>query len=120
MKKSQTTTKTQPQKKENKEKDKVKSKEIKKDAKENPKDKKKVQPEEDEFDYYTEEEIASLDKFHVFTDHKFEDDEIYDVMQKFNNDEELIKNELKEMLKVLNKGDEFNWTEIGKSKNILY
>ena len=120
MKKSQPTTKTQPQKKDTKDKDKGKSKEIKKDTKENPKDKKNIPPDDEDVEFFTEEEIALLDKYHDFSDHKFEDDEIYDLMQKFNNDEELIKNEIKEMLKVLNKGDEFNWTEIGKSKNIFY
>ena len=37
-------------------------------------------------------------------------------MQKFNNDEELIKNELKERLKDFLKGDEFDWVEIGESE----
>ena len=45
----------------------------------------------------------------------FQDDEIYDIMIKFNNDEDLIKNELNEMLKEFKRGDEFSWTEIGKS-----
>ena len=40
--------------------------------------------------------------------------EIYDVMVKFHNDEEMIKNELKQMMKDFSKGDEYNWTEIGK------
>ena len=35
-------------------------------------------------------------------------------MIKFNNDYELIKNELKEMLKILKRGDKYNWTEISK------
>ena len=48
--------------------------------------------------------------------HKFIDEEIYDIMQKFNNDEELIKNELKERLKDFLKGDEFDWVEIGESE----
>jgi hypothetical protein len=117
MKKTKQTN-DQPQTK-NKAKDKDKSKDAKKEQKENPKDK-KVQPEEEEYDYFTPEEIALLDKFHEFSEKKFSDDEIYEVMLKFNNDEELIKNELKEMLKILSKGDEFNWTEIGKSKKIFF
>ena len=51
---------------------------------------------------------------------EFEDDEIYDVMVRFNNDEELIKNEINEMLKQLKRGDEFDWTEIGKSNSIYF
>ena len=50
------------------------------------------------------------------TENNFVDDEIYDVMVKFKNDEELIENELKEMLKELKRGEEYGWTEIGKSK----
>jgi len=103
-------------------------KEISKDSakgkqqneKKDPKKDKKEQPPEEEFDYYTPEEIILLDKFHEFTQHKLDDDEIYEVMVKFNFDEELIKNELLEILKVFSKGDEFNWTEIGKSEYIYF
>ena len=91
----------------NKKLDKKRQREYKKRYKEKEVD------EEEEF--YTPEEIELLDKFHDFTSHRFEDDEIYDIMLKFNNNEELIKNELNEMLKVLRRGDEYNWTEIGKS-----
>ena len=87
-------------------------------AKDNPKENKKDKKEkvvDEEEDFYTPEEIVLLDKFHDFTSHKFEDDEIYEVMLKFNNNEELIQNELNEMLKEIKRGDEYNWTEIGKS-----
>jgi len=94
-----------------KEKEKDKDKDNPKDSK---KDKKSKEVDEEE-EFYTPEEIELLDKFHDFTSHRFEDDEIYDIMLKFNNNEELIKNELNEMLKVLKRGDEYNWTEIGKS-----
>lgn len=100
-----------------KEKNKQKAKENEKD---NKKDKKKVEEESDSEEYYTEEEIKMLDKFHLLSENKFTDDEIYDVMVRFNNDEELIKNEINEMLKVFKRGDEFNWTEIGKSNSIFF
>ena len=88
---SQASKVQEPKKETNKGKDKEKSK---KGQKEKPKEKKELIPEE-EYDFYTPEEIALLDKFHEFSNHKFIDEEIYDIMQKFNNDEELIKNELK-------------------------
>ena len=75
-----------------KEKNKQKEKENEKD---NKKDKKKVEEESDSEEYYTEEEIKMLDKFHLLSENKFTDDEIYDVMVRFNNDEELIKNRKK-------------------------
>ena len=97
-------------------KDKKEKKEKSKEKeKENKKDNKKAQESESEDSYYTPEEIVLLDKFHDFSGHKFDDNDIYEVMLKFKNDEELIKNELKEMLKVFKKGDEYTWTEIGKS-----
>ena len=71
-------------------------------------------------EYYTEEEIKMLDKFHALSENKFTDDEIYDVMVRFNKDEELIKNEINQMLKEMKRGDEFNWTEIGKSNSIFF
>lgn len=100
-----------------KEKNKQKEKDKEKDKKQ---DKKKVQEESDSEEYFTEEEIKMLDKFHSLSENKFSDDEIYDLMVRFNNDEELIKNEIKEMLKVMRRGDEFNWTEIGKSNSIFF
>ena len=66
-------------------------------------------------EYYTKDEIKLLDKYHDFSGHKFDDEEIYEVIIRFNYDDELIKNEIKEMLKDLERGEEYNWTEIGKS-----
>ena len=97
-----------------------KNEKVKDKQKEKEKEKEKEQKQEESEEFYTEEELKRLDKFHEFSEKKFSDDEIYEVMLKFNNDEELIKNELKEMLKILSKGDEFNWTEIGKSKKIFF
>ena len=82
--------------------------------KENEKEK-KIEESDSEESYYTPEEIILLDKLHEFSEHKFEDDDIYEIMIKYNNDEELNKNEIKEMLKELKRGAEFSWTEIGKS-----
>ncbi len=105
-----------------KEKDKTKDKEKgKPKEKENQKDNKKekqVKKEESDSEesYFTPEEITLLDKYHDFSGHKFEDDEIYEIMLKHKNNEDMIKNELNEMLKELKRGEEYSWTEIGKSK----
>lgn len=95
-----------------------KGKEIQKE-KEKQKSK-KAQESDSEEDYYTEEEMKLLDKFHKLTNHNFIDEEIYDVMMNLNNDEELILNELNERLKVLKRGEEYGWTEIGKSNSIIF
>lgn len=116
MKKSKS-SKAPTQKKEN---SKENTKEKQQNEKKDPKKNKKEQPPEEEYEYYTKEEMDLLDRLHEFTQYKFDDGEIYDVVVKYNFDEELIKIELLEMLKVLSKGDEFNWTEIGKSKYIYF
>ena len=107
MKKDQSTKVQKDKKDQEKQEGKEKQKE---------KENKKVQESDSEEDYYTEEEMKLLDKFHKMSENHFIDDEIYDLMIKFNNDEELIKNELKEMLKQLKRDKEYAaWTEIGKS-----
>ena len=112
MKKSQT-SKEDPKKKSNA-KDKPKEKQKKEQNVPNKENKKDSLDEDVEV--YTREEIELLDKMHEFSNNKFVDDEIYEVMIKFHNDEEMIKNELKQMMKDFSKGDEYNWTEIGKSE----
>ena len=67
-------------------------------------------------EYYTEEEIKKLDEFHGQTEHKFLDEEIYELMQKYKNDDEAILNELKEQLKERKRGEQFDWKPVGKSK----
>jgi len=112
MKKAQSNKPQKDKKEKDKEKSKVEEKQLEKENKKN----KKEQESDSEESFYTEEEIRLLDKFHEMTENNFVDDEIYDVMVKFKNDEELIENELKEMLKELKRGEEYGWTEIGKSK----
>lgn len=68
---------------------------------------------------YTQEEIEALDFYQEFSKNIFEDEEIYELMQRFNNDENKIKEELEEMIKIANKGEEYKWHEVGKSKNIF-
>lgn len=77
--------------------------------------KEKQKPKQAVDDYYTKEEIKRLDKFHDETEHKFEDDEIYELMLKYKDDDDAILNELKEQLKERKKGEEYQWQSIGKS-----
>ncbi len=112
MKKNESTKVKNSKKEKEKINDKEKPKEVEKA--------KKIEESDSEESYYTPEEIILLDKLHEFSEHKFDDDDLYNVMIKFNNDEELIKNEIKEMLKELKRGAEFTWTEIGKSNYIFF
>lgn len=69
---------------------------------------------------YTREEIEELDKWQEYTDHQFEDDELYEVITKYKYNQGYIKEELDQMLKDLKKGDEYGWHTVGKSKINLF
>ena len=71
--------------------------------------------EETNDNYYTKEEMERLDAFHNQTDGKFDDEEIYDLMEKYKQDDEVILNELKEQLKERERDVEYEWQEVGKS-----
>ena len=64
--------------------------------------------------FYTKEEIELLDYFHDETKHKFEDEEVYELMEKYKNDKELVLNELNELLKQRKRGGDYDWQEVGK------
>ena len=64
--------------------------------------------------FYSKEEIELLDYFHDETNHKFEDEEVYDLMEKYKNDKELILQELNELLKQRKRGGDYDWQEVGK------
>ena len=66
-------------------------------------------------DEYTKEEIKRLDYFHDQTEKRFDDDEVYELMLKYNDDDEAILNELNERLKEKKRGAEFDWQPVGKS-----
>ena len=84
-------------------------------TKEKPKEKPKEKKEESNEEFYTPEEIERLDKFHAKTDKFFDDDEIYELMEKYKADDEAILNELNERLKQRQRGAEYEWNEVGKS-----
>ena len=68
------------------------------------------------YDFYTDKEIELLDKYKYYCNSKFEDNEIYDLMVRFKNDDIKIKEELDYMMRDLNRGDEFQW-HLPKTKN---
>ena len=55
---------------------------------------------------YTQEEIKKLDYYQDYSNHLLDDDE-------------KIKEELDELIKIANKGEEYQWHEVSKSKNIF-
>ena len=78
----------------------------------------KPKEKEDSNEYFTKEEIERLDKFHDATEHKFDDSEVYELMEKYKNDDEAILNELKEQLKERKRGDSFEWKDVGKNGKV--
>jgi hypothetical protein len=61
-----------------------------------------------EEEYFTKEEEKRIDKIHEKTGHKFDDDEVYELMQKYKNNDEAVINELNE------RGETHEWEDIGK------
>ena len=71
-------------------------------------------------DVYTPEEIKKLDEIHELTEKKFTDDEVYELMLKYKNNNEEILKELQEQLKERKRGEEYEWREVGKSNLTIF
>ena len=69
---------------------------------------------------YTKEELEALDYYQKYSGKIFDDDEIYQLMVRFENNETKIKEELDEMKKIASKGEEYQWHEVTKSKLISF
>jgi hypothetical protein len=68
---------------------------------------------------YTEKELEYLDRYKDMTGDLMDDEELYEIITKFNFDDYRIKKEVNELLKIIKKrGEEYSWTKIenGKSK----
>jgi hypothetical protein len=79
----------------------------------------KVAQEDDSVEEYTERELEYIDRYKEITGNEMEDEEIYDIILKYNFDDSRIKREIEEQMKLIwKKGEEYGWTKIenGKSK----
>ena len=92
-----------------------KGKNKKSQMKPKPKEEKKEKEPEPQDNVYTKEEIKRLDEFHAQTENKFDDDEVYELMLKYKDNDEEILRELQEQLKERKRGEEYEWREVGKS-----
>jgi hypothetical protein len=82
----------------------------------------KLSLKDESFEEYTQQEIQYLDRYKEYSNNHFDDEELYDIITKYNFDDERIERELSDMLKLINKkGDEYGWkvVEKGKSNNYL-
>ena len=80
----------------------------------------KTNKEDSETEEYTPEEIKKLDYYQEQTNYVLDDDDIYELMCKYGDNEEKILYDLKELEKEANRGEEYQWHEVGKSKLNLY
>lgn len=74
---------------------------------------------EESYEEYTPKELSYIDKYKAMALNRLTDDEVYDIVCKYNFNDEKIEREIKEFTKlILNKGDDYSWTIIdtGKSK----
>ena len=78
----------------------------------------KMSLKDESFEEYTPQEIEYLDRYKEFTNNRFDDDELYTIITKYNFDDERIKRELSEMMKLITKkGDEYGWQVVEKGKS---
>ena len=76
---------------------------------------------EDSYEEYTEKEIAYIDKFKPMTENTMEDEDLYEIIIQYNFDDNKIKQELQEYMKLVKKkGDEYGWTKIEKGKSKIF
>lgn len=74
---------------------------------------------EESYEEYTPKELAYIDKYKAMALNRLTDDEVYDIICKYNFNNEKIGNEINEFTKlVLNKGDDYSWTIIDAGKSI--
>ena len=68
---------------------------------------------------YTQRELEYLDRYKELTGDAMDDEEIYDIIIRYNFDDVKIEREINELIKLVKKkGEEYGWTKIenGKSK----
>ena len=66
---------------------------------------------------YTEKERAYINKYLPMAKNAYDEKEIYEIVKKYNFNDELINNDIKHQLDIiLFKGDEYGWSEVKKKK----
>lgn len=73
---------------------------------------------DDSYEVYTQEEIDLIDSCKKITGKLLEDEEIYELILKYNYDKNKVKKELIEYIDLVNKkGDDYTWNLVQKDKN---
>jgi hypothetical protein len=75
---------------------------------------------EESYEEYTPNELEYIDKYKSMAHNRLTDDEVYDLICKFNFIDEKIEREIKEFTRLtLNKGDDYSWSIIDSGKSIF-
>jgi hypothetical protein len=76
----------------------------------------------DSVEEYTPKELAALDKYKAISGYKMDDEEIYDLITKYNYDDVRIRKEIDTFKKlVTQKGEDYGWSNIeGAKTNLLF
>lgn len=73
---------------------------------------------EESYEEYTKKELEYIDKYKPMTLNRMSDEEIYELIVKYNFNDEKIERELNEYKKlILNKGDEYSWSIVNEGKS---
>jgi hypothetical protein len=88
---------------------------------ENKFEKLNISQSEESFEEYTERELNLIDKFKPMTMNRMTDEEIYDIIIKYDFNEEKIEREITEFKKLISfKGDDYGWNIIDKGNSNLF
>lgn len=76
---------------------------------------------EESIEEYTPKELEYIDKYKAMALNRMTDEEIYDLLIKYNYDQEKIERDIKEYTKlILNKGDDYSWAVIDDKKSNFF
>ena len=75
---------------------------------------------EESFEEYTEKELSYIDKYKSMSMNRMTDEEIYEIILKYDFNDEKIEREIKEFTKLIHyKGDDYGWNVIDKGNSKL-
>lgn len=76
---------------------------------------------EESFEEYTEKELNYIDKYKLKSLNRMTDEEIYDIIIKYDFNDEKIEREINEFTKLINfKGDDYGWNIIDKGNSKFF
>lgn len=76
---------------------------------------------EESFEEYTDKELNYIDKYKSMSMNRMTDEEIYEIIVKYDFNDEKIERDIKEYTKLISyKGDDYGWNVIDKGNSKFY